>query len=104
MTVPVLELEQNIMNCWHIVDDLDLLEESVMERDMSTDDVANILLGMKSLYQIRFEKCFDSFEDVMREIREARKSNLPKADGDLSEDDAKADVIESFGSLKHTDV
>jgi len=86
MTTPVLDLEQEIMNCWRVVDDIDLLYGNLMDGNTTIDDVGNILLGMKHLYQMRFEKCFNRFEDVMRERREARKSNLPEADGDLSAD------------------
>ena len=65
------DLEQEIMNCWNVTDDIDLLYENVLEKEMSVDDIANALLGMKTLYQMKFEKCFETFETVIknREIK-----------------------------------
>ena len=40
----IFDLEQEIMKTWHVVDDIQLLNENVMETDMSTDDIANALL------------------------------------------------------------
>lgn len=60
------DLEQQIMDCWGITDDLDVLFEAVMEKDLSKDQIANILLGMKDLYQLKFEKTFDTFEKCIR--------------------------------------
>jgi hypothetical protein len=60
------DLEQNILNCWNIVDDIGMLYEGVLEHDMSTDDIANTLLGLKTLYQMKFDKCFQSFETCLR--------------------------------------
>ena len=57
------DLEQDIMNCWHVVDDIDILYENVCEgRQFTDDEMANILLGLRGLYQLKFEKLFDTFE------------------------------------------
>lgn len=61
------DLEQQIMECWHVVDDIDMLYEGVLERDLSKDDIANILLGMKSLYHMKFDRCFGTFEQMIKE-------------------------------------
>jgi hypothetical protein len=60
------DLEQQIMDCWGITDDLDVLFEAVMEKNLTKDNIANILLGMKDLYQLKFEKTFDTFEKCIR--------------------------------------
>lgn len=73
MTSPIIDLEENIMNCWHIIDDIDLLYENVMS-DMSADNIASVLLGLKHLYQMRFDKCFNSFEKVSAVVHEMRNS------------------------------
>jgi hypothetical protein len=59
------DLEQSILQCWNVCDDIDLLYENVMEKDMSVDDIANALLGMKTLYQMKFDKCFNCFETLV---------------------------------------
>ena len=69
----ILDLEQEIMKAWHVVDDIDLLLENVMETDMSTDDIANTLLGLESIYNMRFQKVFNMFEDLCKEYHAMRR-------------------------------
>ena len=69
----ILDLEQEIMKAWHVVDDIDLLLENVMETDMSTDDIANVLLGLESIYNMRFQKVFNMFEDLCKEYHAMRR-------------------------------
>jgi len=61
------DLEQDIMKCWNVTDDLDILFNHIMETEkLDRDMVANMLLGMKDLYNIKFEKCFNTFETIIR--------------------------------------
>jgi protein subunit release factor A len=61
------ELEQGIMDCWHIVDDLKVLSEAVVEDDqMTMDKVSNITIGMEELYQLKFDKLFRTFEEFLK--------------------------------------
>jgi hypothetical protein len=57
-----LEMEDQIMKCWGVTSDLDDLFEGVMEHGLSQDQIANALMGMKELYQIRFDRLFRTFE------------------------------------------
>lgn len=59
------DLEQEIMGCWGVVDEIDLLIYEILEKEMSTDDVSNFLLGLKTIYQAKFERLFDTFEHVI---------------------------------------
>lgn len=61
------DLEQQIMACWNVTSDIDTLFEGVIESDMTTDQVANILLGMKQLYELKFDKLFNTFEQLMKD-------------------------------------
>lgn len=61
------DLEQNIMNCWSVVDDLEVLNEAVLERDLKPDDISNILMGLKGLYHLKFEILFETFEKALKE-------------------------------------
>lgn len=54
------ELEQNILDAWHVVDDISTVYSRV--DTLNQDEIMNLLLGLKSLYQIKFEKLFESFE------------------------------------------
>jgi uncharacterized protein YeeX (DUF496 family) len=71
----IFDLEQEIMDAWHVVDDIDLLYENVIETDMSTGDIANVLLGLKIVYNMRFQKLFNTFEDICKEYHAMRKEN-----------------------------
>jgi len=63
------DLEQNIMKCWNVTDDIYLLYENVMDGvpEMTTDQIANALLGMHQLYEMKFEKLFRNFEQLVKE-------------------------------------
>lgn len=61
------DLEQNIMKCWNVTDDIHLLFENVMEKDLTKDDIANALLGMRQLYEMKFEKLWDNFEQLIED-------------------------------------
>jgi hypothetical protein len=59
--------EQQIMQCWALCEDLKVLSEGVLERNLSSDQIANVLLGMEQLYQLKFEKLFEQLEQSIRE-------------------------------------
>ena len=62
------DLEQEIMHCWNITTDLDHLFEELMEGEtMTTDRMANIVLGMKELYEIKFNKLFRTFDSFLKD-------------------------------------
>jgi hypothetical protein len=58
---------------WGTADDLELLYSNVMEKEMSKDDIANALLGLISLHNMRGEKCFGVFENVCRDYHRYKK-------------------------------
>jgi hypothetical protein len=60
------DLEQEILNCWRVVDDLKILYENVLENStLDKDEVANILIGLSQLYEMRFDKTFRIFEECI---------------------------------------
>lgn len=61
------DLEQEIMACWGVTSDLDILMEGVLEKDMSQDDIANALLGMKVMYDLKFDKLFSTFSQLIQD-------------------------------------
>jgi len=50
------DLEQNIMHCWHVVDDLDL----IVERDNVSIETVR---AISTLYKQRFEYLWENFEN-----------------------------------------
>jgi len=71
----IFEIEQEIMKAWYVIDDIQLLNENVMETNMSRDEIANALVGLESIYNMRFIKLFDVFEDLCKEYHAIRKQN-----------------------------
>lgn len=63
------DLEQEIMNCWNVTEDIGVIMERLMEsptfKDVpaeAVDKLSNALLGVQQLYDMRFEKLFDVFK------------------------------------------
>ena len=63
------DLEQNILKCWNVTEDIHLLYENVMDADpeLTTDQIANALLGLHQLYEMKFQKLFNNFESLTKE-------------------------------------
>ena len=60
------DLEQNIMKCWNVTEDIELLNKNVLEKDMSVDNISNFLLGLKTIYDAKFEELFDNFSKLIQ--------------------------------------
>ena len=61
------DFEQQITNCWSVCEDIDALYKQFGLREMSQDEIQNCLLGLKTLYQMKFEQLFAMFEDMIKE-------------------------------------
>lgn len=72
------DLEQKIMDCSRVVEDLELLFGRTCEEQMDLNEVTNITLGLKVLYSHRFQELFDTFEAL---IRERKFISAPMAEG-----------------------
>jgi hypothetical protein len=60
------DLEQHIMKCWNVTEDIDLLNYNVLEKDMSRDEISNFLLGLKTIYNAKFDDLFDNFSELIK--------------------------------------
>ena len=62
-------LEAEIMNVWNTKDDLQSITGRMMDDPdpMSEDDIANVLIGLSELHDIRCKKLFNVFETMVRE-------------------------------------
>jgi hypothetical protein len=58
------DLEQNIMQCWNVTDDIQLYLD--MFDEMDEDQRMNYLIGLKQMYHMKFERLWNSFETVVR--------------------------------------
>ena len=61
-------LEQHIEECRRIVDDVNLLYKEVMENDLHKDQdkLANALLGLCTIYGMKFEQVFNTYEKTLK--------------------------------------
>ena len=59
------DLEQQILECWKVTSDIDLFYESM--EDMDEDRRMNYLLGLKEMYELRFNKLWDIFEQLVHD-------------------------------------
>jgi len=57
-------LEQQLLDAWKVTDDIQLAYELSMEGN-DPDQLANLLLGLKTLYDIKFSKLWDTFESCV---------------------------------------
>ena len=93
--------EEDIYKCWHIVDDLKQLTEMVVDRDISTDDIANVLLGLHTLYDDRFKQLMENFESLLNvdgfstNVEKDKYEEMEMADRIVS-----AEMFEQYDNLK----
>lgn len=62
-------LEQMLMKCWHVTDDIELVITMVEDMELSAKDqdkLMNILIGMRTLYDQRFSSTMDLFAELIR--------------------------------------
>ena len=69
------DFEQDIFNCWHVVNDIKHLTEMLSDRGASTDDITNVLIGMQTLYDDRFRELIASFEYLIASDGFSRDTN-----------------------------
>ena len=74
------DFEQDIFECWHVVNDIKQLYEMASDSGASTEDIANVLLGMHTLYDDRFHQLMTSFENLIK------VDGFPKPKSEESED------------------
>ena len=77
MTDKIFDLEQRIMNCWNVVDDIDMLyyyfgddPKFACMSAAAEDEMGSLMLGLRSLYSVKFDNMFNSFEDLIKEYHE----------------------------------
>lgn len=59
------ELEDAIMACWHTSNDLKLVTKQILEGADDKDNLANALIGIQELHNLRCQRVFDIFEALL---------------------------------------
>lgn len=58
------ELEQEILECWNVTKDIQNFYHA--QENMDEDEQMNYLLGLEALYEVKFQKLWDTFEECIR--------------------------------------
>ena len=61
------DMEQQIMSCWGITDEIGAVVEGVTTSELSPEDAVTVLMGLKTLYNLKFDKLFREFEAGVHE-------------------------------------
>ena len=76
----IFELEQQIMKCWEMTDDIRNAAEYIYDSPdfinmpgEYSDKIVNLLFGIEEVYKRRFEKCWGTFESVCKEYHRRGK-------------------------------
>jgi hypothetical protein len=86
------ELEQDILKCWNMVDDVKDVLNDLRHGALSAEDAITALEAYAAVYQNRFDRTFRRYETVcqgLHELRHAVKSfestqNTTKKSGKMS--------------------
>lgn len=72
----IFDLEQSIMQCWNVTDDIKLLTTRLYDgpKPLTEDEIGNVLIGLESLYQMKFDKLWSEFEDICKDYHKYRKA------------------------------
>jgi predicted protein tyrosine phosphatase len=68
----IFDLESEIMSVWNTKDDLESITSRMMDDPdgpLTEDEIANVLIGLTELHDIRCKKLFNVFEAMLRERR-----------------------------------
>lgn len=84
MSELVFNLEQDILRCWNVVEDIGEVLDDLESGHMEVHEAAEALRAYQKVYQRRFERCFERFEQHTREAWEAR-NRVRELEQDLGE-------------------
>ena len=73
----IQDMEQQITKCWEITEDLWL----VAGEHEDDDDISNKVLGLKHVYEMRFNKLWDLYEKTLADYYEMRDELKGLKDG-----------------------
>jgi hypothetical protein len=83
MSSSIFDLEQQIMECWGVIDDIKMVTESfVLDVEMSpelADEIHNKYSAVQELYELKFKNLWNTFEKTAGEYH-------GKSKGDKNED------------------
>jgi hypothetical protein len=82
------KLEEHIMDCWGVIEDLDLIKESLNEPEVNTEEVVN---SVRVLYEMKFVRLFNTFERLIAEGYEKAQKQYADRGGNAGIWDTRRD-------------
>ncbi len=63
------DFEQQLLECWNVTKDIKTVFEGVCDSSpaLTEDQIANALLGLETLYELKFNKLWSMFENGVRD-------------------------------------
>ena len=65
------KFEQQLMECWNVTGDVKTVSQYLMDAPLEAgreDKIANMLIGIETLYNARFDELFRQFETLCKEL------------------------------------
>jgi len=79
----IFDLEQELLDCWKVTDDIELVTKHFVDdpewegMDPKIQDaIMNKYFAIQELYELKFNKVWNTFETVAKEYHTAKKGNL----------------------------
>jgi len=72
MSNSLQDLEQEVLQCWGVTEDLKLFADEYKHCDV---DVYNKALGLAYVYDMRFNKAWDTYERLVEEYYSKKEKN-----------------------------
>lgn len=90
------DLEERMTACWNTKDDIDLLCESVLEKEMTKDEIINALIGIAQLHEMRCDRAFESFKYLVG------NGTIGSGEPEMSSEDQLEEYLNSYQSGQFT--
>ena len=80
MSNDILDLEQQILQCWNVISDVEMVTKHFVDAPdwvgmdpKLCDALMNKYFAIKELYDLKFNEMWNTFETVCRDYHKARK-------------------------------
>lgn len=71
----IFDLEEQMLSFGNVTSDIELVVRHLMDRPQgyTSDDVMNKFMAIKDLYEIKFQRMWSTFDEVVKEYHERGK-------------------------------
>lgn len=80
MSNAIFDLEQQILECWNVSSDLEMVTKYFLDdpkfadiKGETWDEMANKYFAIQELYELKFERMWKTFEQVTKEYHQKSK-------------------------------